>query len=320
VKKLIVLMMLALTLAVAGCGTGKDAQAAGGQVSDAQAVSSEGTANIFTDALGRQVEVKSHERVASLLGSFSDIWLLSGGSLVAAVDDSWDSLELDLPEDTVKLGSILSPNTELLLASNPDLVLASSNTEADVQMQSLLESAGITVIYFDVQSFDDYLGALKTCTDITGRADLYQKYGLDVKAEIEQVKQRIDGSSPKVLFLRAASSNVKAKGSEGTVGGEILADLGCINIADSDSSLLDDLSLEAIVKADPDYIFVTTQGSNTQAALDNVDKLLRDNPVWSSLTAVQNGRYHVLDKKLYNLKPNAKWGQAYRELADILYP
>ena len=98
----------------------------------------------------------------------------------------------------------------------------------------------------------------------------------------------------------------------------MLADLGCVNIADSDKSLLDDLSLEAIVAEDPDYIFVTTQGNDTEAAMKNFNKLVSDNPVWSSLRAVKESRYYVLDKKLYNLKPNAQWGKAYKQLADIL--
>jgi len=40
----------------------------------------------------------------------------------------------------------------------------------------------------------------------------------------------------------------------------------------------------------------------------------------SSLSAVKENHYFVLDKRLYNLKPNARWGEAYKELADILYP
>ncbi len=95
-------------------------------------------------------------------------------------------------------------------------------------------------------------------------------------------------SNPKILFIRTSrQAGVKAKQSEGSVGGEILKDLGCVNIADSDTSLLDDLSLEAIVVADPDYIFVTTQGNDTDAAIRNIDKLLTSNPAWSSLTAVK---------------------------------
>ena len=32
-----------------------------------------------------------------------------------------------------------------------------------------------------------------------------------------------------------------------------------------------------------------------------------------------NNRYYVLDKSLYNFKPNERWGEAYQKLADILY-
>ena len=60
---------------------------------------------------------------------------------------------------------------------------------------------------------------LDICTDITGRKDLYEKNGLEVQKQIEEIKARVDDSHPSVLFLRAAASGVKAKGSEGSVGG-----------------------------------------------------------------------------------------------------
>lgn len=288
-----------------------------GEAEDSQTATEEIT---FTDDLGREVSVASADRVATLIGSFTDIWMLAGGEVVAAANDSWESLELDLGEDVVNLGSILEPDVEQLIAAQPDLVLASANTDADVAMEEVLTQAGITVAYFDVADFDSYLHMLEICTKITDRADLYEKNGLLVKEEIEETKKRMDGSAPTVLFLRASSQSVKAKGSEGNVCGEMLADLGAVNIADSDESLLDDLSMEAIIAADPDYIFVTIQGTDSEAARNNVEELLVSNPAWNALTAIQNGNYYWLDKRLFNLKPNAKWGEAYRQLADILYP
>ncbi|MEE0057212.1 MAG: ABC transporter substrate-binding protein [[Bacteroides] pectinophilus] len=310
---LLTLAAIAASVFMSGCSRQNTNTGSSAIESSAQAVT-------FTDALGRSVTVRSADRVASLLGSFSEVWTLAGGKLVASVDDAWSSFDLGLPDDAVKLGAILEPNTELLIASRPDFVIASSNTEPDVAMRETLENAGITVAYFDINNFDDYLNMLNICTDITGRKDLYEKNGTSVRDEIERAKARIDGSSPKVLLLRAASKNVKVKGSDDTVGGSVLKDLGCINIADSDKSLIDDLSLEAIVKADPDYIFVMVQGSNVDAALKNVDTMLKDSPAWSSLTAVKNNRYYVLDKALYTLKPNARWGESYIKMADILYP
>ena len=44
-----------------------------------------------------------------------------------------------------------------------------------------------------------------------------------------------------MLYLRASGSSCKVKNSENSVLGEMLADLGCTNIADSDESLLENL-------------------------------------------------------------------------------
>lgn len=239
------------------------------EVSDQESV-------IFTDDLGREVTVESHERVATLIGSFTDIWMLAGGEVVATANDSWESLNLDLGEDVVNLGSIQNPDAEKLIAAQPDLVLASANTDGDLALEELLEQAGITVAYFSVSDFSEYLHMLDICTDITGKKDLYEENGL--------------------------------------------AELGCINIADSDKGLLEDLSMEEIIAADPQYIFVTTQGNDYEAAMKNVEELFISNPAWASLSAVQNGNYYVLEKRLFNLKPNARWGEAYKILADILYP
>ena len=275
---------------------------------------------VFVDDLGREVQVCSSPQAAALIGSFADVWLLAGGELTAAANDSWASLSLPLGEQVVNLGSITEPDAEKLIASKPDLVLASVNTDADLELEGLLTQAGIPVAYFQVSDFEEYLHMLDICTMLTGRRDLYEEHGLKVQQEIEQVKERIDGSRPKVLFLRASASSVKAKGSRDNICGEMLAELDCINIADDQDSLLEDLSLEAVIVEDPDYNFVTVQGTDQEAAMNNVEQLLISNPAWNSLTAVKEGRYYVLDKRLYNLKPNARWGEAYQKLADILYP
>ena len=59
------------------------------------------------------------------------------------------------------------------------------------------------------------------------------------------------------------------------------------------------------------------QRSDAQEILETT---LLNNPAWEGLSAVKEGRYHVMEQNLYNLKPNARWGEAYAKLADILYP
>ena len=274
----------------------------------------------FTDALGREVTVpKNPERVASLLGSFSDVWTLSGGKLCASAEDAWEDFGLAL-DAAVNLGGAHSPSLELLISADPDFVIASASTAFHVEMKDSLETMGITVAYFDVDNFDDYLKMLDICTDITNRKDLYEQNGIVLKSQIDGIKNDYKNADipeyeRKILLLRASSSFVKAKGSSGTILGEMLADMGCINIADSDTSLLENLSVEAVIREEPHHIFVVTMGSNTEAAKQLLENMMKENPAWSTLDAVKNGRLHMMDKTLFNLKPNARFAESY----EILY-
>ena len=281
------------------------------------------SAVIFTDALGREVSVpKEPERVAALIGSFADVWMLAGGSVCATAEDAWDDFGLALP-DAVNIGGAHSPNLELIFSVNPDFVIASASTSSNVEMKETLEAAGITVAYFDVDNFSDYLAMLDICTDITERKDLYECNGLAIQSQIKDIKQAIEERAlPEeqrtVLLLRAHSSSVKAKGSKGTILGEMLADLGCINIADSDTSLLETLSVESIIRQEPYRIFVVTMGDDTEKAIDNLNQMMNENPAWGTLDAVAEGRLYLMERKLFNIKPNADWAESYEKLSEIL--
>ena len=277
----------------------------------------------FTDDLGRTVTVENPQRVASLLGSFTHIWLLAGGTVCATADDAWEDFHLELPEETVNLGTTQSLSMELLFSANPDFILASTNRRQNIEWQETLESTGIPVAYFNVAGFEDYLRLLDICTQITGCRENYQKYGLDVQTQIEAVREQSkarleESEAPTVLSMRASAASITVKNSKDNVLGEMLADLGCINIADSDTTLLEELSMEHILMADPDYIFIVQRGDDTEGMQAYFQQFIADHPAWEQLTAVKEGRVYFMDKTLYNLKPNDRWGEAYLQLEDIL--
>ena len=296
------------------CGCGAEAQPAATESADGVT---------FTDDLGRTVTVRDPQRVACLLGSFAEVWQLAGGRVVATADDAWEDFGLELPEDAINLGGTKHLSLELLLSARPDFIIASTNTRQNMEFRETLEATGIPVAYFDVFDFSDYLRLLDICTDITGCKDRYETYGTAVETEIQQVidqskLQLQSEEAPTVLFLRASASAVHVKNSEGVVLGSILKDLGCINIADSDTTLLENLSIERILEADPDYIFVVQQGDNAEGTKTYIRQFLQEHPAWSQLTAVKNGNVHFMEKRLFGLKPNHRWGQAYRIVEDIL--
>lgn len=280
------------------------------------------TSVTFTDDLGRKITVDQPERVVPLISSFADIWCLAGGAeqIVATTDATWKYFDLPLHENVVNLGPSKELNLEQLIACEPDLVLASCGTDRNVELEDILTELGIKVAYFDVDTLDDYLRMLKICTEITGCVENYDLYGIDVKKQVEKALERVNDLHPSVLYVRATGTSCKVKNSNESVLGEMLKDLGCENIADSESGLLEQLSMEVIMEKDPEYIFVVMQGSDTTKAEKILKSTLLSHPAWENLTAVKEGKYYVMDAGLYNLKPNARWGEAYEKLADILYP
>lgn len=277
---------------------------------------------ILTDDLGRSVTIERRpQRVAALIGSFADIWCLAGGAdaLVAAADDTFRKFDLPISAETINLGATKDISLEKLLAAQPQLVIASCSTAEQVALEPMLSQMGLNTVYFDVDSFEDYLRMLRVCTQITGCEENYARYGEDVQAQVDAARARADGSRPTVLYVRATGSSCRVKGSEGSVLGEMLHAMDCANIADSEESLLENLSIEAILKADPDFIFVVEQSADPDAAKAVLEKTLFSNPAWQTLTAVREGRVHVMDGSLFNLKPNSRWGEAYEQLAEILY-
>ena len=281
--------------------------------------SAQGTCT-FTDSLGNTVELEQPpKRVAALLGSYAETWLLAGGEVVAVTQDAYDERGLELPEDTVNLGANQQPDLEALFAAEPDLVLLTPDLDGQMGLKDSLAAAGIPAAWFKVETFDDYLNMLKICTDLTGRSDLYQKNGLDIQSGIDAAIASVpEGEGPTVLLLRAYSSGVRAKNSN-SIAGAMLKDLGAVNIADSNSGLLEDLQMESILAADPEFIFVTTMGASQEAALKSLDELLHSDPAWQTLTAVKEGRVEVLPKDLFHYKPNARWGESYQMLAELMY-
>lgn len=281
--------------------------------------SAQGTCT-FTDSLGNTVELEQPpKRVAALLGSYAETWLLAGGEVVAVTQDAYDERGLELPEDTVNLGANQQPDLEALFAAEPDLVLLTPDLDGQMGLKDSLAAAGIPAAWFKVETFDDYLNMLKICTDLTGRSDLYQKNGLDIQSGIDAAIASVpEGEGPTVLLLRAYSSGVRAKNSD-SIAGAMLKDLGAVNIADSISGLLEDLQMESILAADPEFIFVTTMGASQEAALKSLDELLHSDPAWQTLTAVKEGRVEVLPKDLFHYKPNARWGESYQMLAELMY-
>ena len=271
----------------------------------------------FTDSMDRTVTVSAPQRVGICSGSLAECWLLAGGEVCAVTRDAVTERNLDLPDDCIDLGSLKEPSQEAILAANLDFVVLMEGLPNHRAMAETLDKTGIAYAYFDVENFADYLELIKVFTDITGRADLYEANAASLQPQIEAaIASGKREDAPTVLILRTSSSKVKALDSSFMMGG-MLKEFGCVNIADSDGSLLTELNLEAIVQADPDYIFISCMG-DLEEGQAQLEASLTSNPIWDTLQAVENNRVFWLDKELFHQKPNARWGESYEILAELL--
>ena len=318
---LTVLLCLAVSL-LAGCAqetndsSSNDNPAASKQ--ESQAVS-------FTADLGNEVTVETPERVVACMGSFANTWELAGGVLVGATEDAFTSYSL-ASADVAKVGDFTAPNLEEIIALEPDFVIMTGATTgkdgaaSQTDLKQTLEATGISVAYFNVTTFDDYARMLRTFCDITGRDDLYEKNGAVIGEQIDALKAAAAAKSeaPTVLLMTTYSGGTRVQNSA-TMTGTMLADLGAVNLADENKSLLKDFSLESIIELDPDFIFVVPMGNDNAAAMKNLTEATEANPAWATLSAVKDGRFVTLNMDNFLAKPNERWAESYQILSDYLY-
>ena len=329
--KRILPLFLALALLLTGCTAVSTTESTSQTVSQVDSPSSapesassqlESAGEVsITDSNGSQITLDtSAPRVVATYGSFAEAWLLAGGELVGVTQDALEQRDLGLPEDIAVVGTVKEPNAEEIIALEPDLVLLASDITAQADIRDVLENAGLACAFFQVDTFADYAFMMEQLCAVTGREDLYEENVTQVGQQIEeaQANAALSSTRPNVLLIRAFSTGIKAK-TDDELAGAILKDLGAHNIADDHPSMLEDLSLEEVIAADPDYIFVTTMGDE-QKALDYLNGLIQQNPAWSELSAVKEDRYIVLPKDLFHYKPNNRWGESYQYLGEILYP
>lgn len=270
-----------------------------------------------TDATGANVMLPHRPtKVAVLFSSFADIWVRAGGKVAITVGESVERGFADENSILVDGGAGKTIDNEALIAACPDLVICSADISAQLDTAILCRNAGIPAVALQVESFDDYINVLKLFTTLTGESENFTLYGEDVKDEVTILKEYKNDAS--ILFIRTGSSarSTKAKVADDHFAAAMLRELGTHNIAENAPILLDGLSFEEVLAKDPQHIFISTMGDEN-AAKEYMNSLL-ESTEWAVLSAVKNGNVHYLPKELFQYKPNARWGEAYAYLIDIL--
>ena len=211
------------------------------------------------------------------------------------------------------LGQRAAPNFELLSQAKPDLIVAIRRyTEKHAaKFEKLAPYAA-----FDLETYADADPSIVKVATALGKAKEGQALNQQFQTDVQAFAKKAPKAKPSYLFIWGGGEAPWTFYNEHMTPA-ILNKLGAVNAAGGNptpnvkDNTAFEMSLEAMLAANPDHIFVYDYGP---------DRPYETNPIWQQLKAVKNGKVHyVKDHWIESHGPIARQ-VVLREAANLLHP
>jgi iron complex transport system substrate-binding protein len=258
------------------------------------------------DDFGVAVPAMRAERIVSLSPATTELLYTLGAGSRLVGRTKWDVFP---PEVTrvADVGDGIDPNVEAILAMRPDLVvLYASGSNRDEA--AALTRAGVTVVSLRTDLVTEFFRAVRILGALTGTGEAARVIADTVAASLDSVRRRTATLARPTVFLPSWITPLLTIGA-GSYLTELVAIAGARNIYDDHSSPSPQISIEDVIRRDPDYVL----------AAPNRAELLRTDPSWRVLRAVREGHVLVFDTTLVG-RPSVRMGEAARSLARLFHP
>jgi iron complex transport system substrate-binding protein len=263
----------------------------------------------YTDGIGRTVDVPKHPaRIISLAPSVTEVlYMLGAQDRLIGV-----TTQCDWPDEAKqkpKIGDLLNPNYEIILAARPDLIIAST---AGNDRAAILKLADLHLPVFvtaprSVEKIFETVKQIGAITDCAGQAEHLNQQTRD---RLSIIKQRLQGLPPISALFITWFEPLLAPG-KNTFENDVLKLAGVNSISANIEDYYPKYSLEQVISRDPDVILTVEHPGNP---LPNLKQLAG----WKQLRAVQAGRVHELNPVLQH--PSPRFADGMEELARKLHP
>ncbi len=263
----------------------------------------------YTDATGRRVELpRRPARIISLAPSVTEVlYLVGAGERVAGV-----TVYCDWPEDArkkPKIGDLLNPGAELILAAEPDLVIASTAGNDRTAVQKLAD-LGLPVFVTAPRTVDTILETVGQIGRITGCEAEAGELVARMKQRLELLDRRLKGARRLRAFYITWFEPLLAPG-KGTFENDVLRHAGVDSITAAIPEFYPHYSLEQVIFNDPDVILAVRHEGNPLPDLKSL-------PGWRQLRAVRQNRIFIVSELLQH--PSPRFLDALDDLARRLHP
>lgn len=278
---------------------------------------------VVYDAFGDEVTIsKNPERTVVNYTSMLGIWYLAGGNAIGRPDTRSGTGVPPEAMDIRTTGHVASPNTEVVVSLQPDLVILSGSMDAHKNLREVLQANGIESLMLSYEHYDDFEGLIDLFARINNDPDVVNRVVPQIRERVAAVRGQFDGHDPvKFLSLFASARDVSAETDAAhtarmarLLGGENIVEEGLFGEGQTRVTL----SMERILERDPDVILVTTMGS-LESIQEKMREDLESNEAWSGLRAVREGNVVYLPNEFFLYKPNESWPEAFEFLGEVMY-
>lgn len=262
-------------------------------------------AQALTDDYGDTiVATRPAQRIVSLNPVTTELLFALGAGARVVGRTHWD-LYPDAAKAVPDLGNGMQPNVEAVVGVHPDLVIlyaGQSNRAAAVQ----LRKAGINTLSIRDDHISDFRRTVELVARATGDTIAGSVIADSVERSIAAVSARPRPAKPVTVFWHVWDSPILTIG-RGSYLDELVTIAGAKNVFGDLSNPSPQVTLEEIVRRNPDFILVGGES----------DKKIRANPLWRSVPAVREGRMLVVDTLLVG-RPGVRLGEAARSLRALI--
>jgi len=279
----------AALLFAGGCGGDDGATPSGGGASGGSAA--------YPVTVGSLTLTQRPQRIVSLSATATEmLFAIGAGPQVAAVDDQ-SNYPADAPKSDL---SGFKPNAEAIAAKNPDLVVLSDDID---KITSQLDKLKIPVFMTPAaKSMDDTYKEIGQLGVLTGHQAEAEALHQQMTTQIDKIAKGVPARGKPLSYYYELDPTLYSVTSK-TFVGSIFSLFGMTNVADAadpDGSKkgYPQLSLEALVKASPDVIFLADSKCCKQSA-----QTVSARKGWQTITAVKTGRIYPLDDDIAS-----RWG------------
>lgn len=298
--------LAALLALLAGCDVA--GSHAGNAAHDVARPAADGAAPSVVDDAGRQVALRAPaRRVISLIPAQTEIVGILAGQQTLVARTQWDTdpALAHLPS----VGNALTPSVEWLAAQRPDLIIAWPDGQSRDVVQRLAD-IGIPVYSSRVESVAEVRDMIRRLGVLLGTESRADSLVRSIDAELDAVRATAARTDVPVLYMIGVDPPTVA--GPGTFADDLLRLAGGRNLFDDVNVLWPQVSLEEIVRRQPEIIIRPSARALTDPLTGLVGR-----PGWRDLDAVRNGRVHAVDPDLFN-RAGATIGEAARQMLRVV--